>query len=147
MFRSFGFVIAMCLSLVANAYVVDFGVEDPNNFGGTWDNPNATIDKVLQGLEDELGDGLTLSLVAQDVWSGVGATSVILEEIAGYRFNTRFGWYNSNDPLQSQMIFNGADDKNSAPVSVDFGSFLNIGFYIDPNGVELNRIECIPKRI
>lgn len=124
----------------AHAYVVDFGSQDPNDFGGTWDNPNQTIDQVLSGMEDELGNGMTLTLVDQSVWTGVGATSVILEELAGYRNNTTFGWYEAADPTQSNLIFNGPDDKNTAPVVIDFGSLMDVGFYIDPNGISGNRM-------
>lgn len=127
------------LSTAASAYTIDFGSEDVSDFYGTWDNPSQTIDNVLTGLETELG-GLDLTLMGQQTWFGIGATSVILEELAGYRNATTFGWYEVGNESNSTLIFNGADDKNTAEVSVPFFVETNVGFYIDPNGSTTNRM-------
>ncbi len=127
--------LGLLFSFTANAYVVNTnGFE----FGSSWDNPNHNVDTILSGLEDETGSGLTLNMISAQTWSGIGASTIILEELAGYRHNTTFGWYDTatNSPHQ---IFSGADSKGASAV-IDFGSMLDIGFYIDPNGVKNNRM-------
>ncbi|MFT5717120.1 MAG: hypothetical protein ACJAWS_001242 [Oleiphilaceae bacterium] len=127
--------ISLCFSLSANAYVVN-----TNNFqfGSSWDNPNSNVNTILTGLEDETGSGLTLNMISAQTWNGIGVSSIILEELAGYKHNTTFGWYNTatND---SEQIFSGADGKG-ANAAVNFGSLTDIGFYIDPNGITNNRM-------
>jgi len=127
--------VSLFFSLSANAYVVNTnGFE----FGSSWDNPNSNVDAILAGLEDQTSNGLTLNMVSAQTWSGIGASSIILEELAGYKHNTTFGWYNTatND---SQQIFSGTDGKG-ANAKFNFGSQMDIGFYIDPNGVTGNRM-------
>jgi len=126
---------SLLFSFSANAYVVN-----TNNFefGSSWDNPNSNVDAILSGLEDQTSSGLTLNMISAQTWSGIGASSIILEELAGYKHNTTFGWYNTanND---SQQIFSGSDGKGSN-AEIDFGSQMDIGFYIDPNGATDNRM-------
>lgn len=127
--------ISLCFSLSANAYVVN-----TNNFqfGSSWDNPNSNVDTILTNLEDQTANGLTLNRISVQTWNGIGASSIILEELAGYKHNTTFGWYNTatND---SQQIFAGADGIG-ANAEINFGSQMDIGFYIDPNGATNNRM-------
>jgi PEP-CTERM motif/Domain of unknown function (DUF4114) len=130
---------SVLLSSAASAYTIDFGSEDVSDFYGTWDNPSQTIDNVLTGLETELG-GLDLTLMDQQNWFGVGATSVILEELAGYRNNTTFGWYENDNESNSAQIFAGTDNKSTAPLTVSFNGATDVGFYIDPNGITNNRM-------
>ncbi|MFT6122388.1 MAG: hypothetical protein ACJASG_000911 [Oleiphilaceae bacterium] len=127
--------ISLCFSLSANAYVVN---TNDFQFGSSWDNPNSNVNTILTGLEDETGSGLTLNMISAQTWNGIGASSIILEELAGYKHNTTFGWYNTatND---SEQIFSGADGKG-ANAAVNFGSLTDIGFYIDPNGITNNRM-------
>ena len=40
-------------------------------------------------------------------WNGVGAVSIMLEEIAGYKNSTDFGWYNTDHNSISGEIFDG----------------------------------------
>lgn len=125
----------------ANAYVVNTGGLP---LGSSWDCTGCNIDSVLSSMEDAAGTNLTLNLVntgsINETFLGLGATSVILEEMAGYRFNTTFGWYDAGNPLDAQQIFSGADDLNSDPVTITFDSMTEFGFYIDPNGISANRM-------
>jgi hypothetical protein len=127
--------VSLFFSLTANAYVVNTnGFE----FGSSWDSPNSNVDAILTGLEDQTNNGLTLNLISAQTWSGMGVSSIILEELAGYKHNTTFGWYNTATQ-NSQQIFSGSDGKG-ANAEVNFGSQMDIGFYIDPNGVTNNRM-------
>lgn len=127
--------VSLLFSFSANAYVVN---TNGFAFGSSWDNPNANVDAILSGLEDQTGNGLTLNMVSTQTWQGIGASSIILEELAGYQYNTTFGWYNTST-LDSQQIFSGADGKGSN-AQINFGSLMDVGFYIDPNGVTNNRM-------
>jgi len=64
--------------------------------------------------------------------------SVILEELAGYKNNTTFGWYNVNSGSVGQ-IFTGTDG-SGAEKTVVFDDPTSFGFYIDPNGIPSNRM-------
>lgn len=119
----------------ANAYVVN---TNGFAFGSSWDNPSNNVDAVLNNLQDEAGDDLTLNMISAETWSGIGASSVILEELAGYKHNTTFGWYEQGTNNFNQ-IFAGADGKGKSAV-IDFGSMMDIGFYINPNGHSANRM-------
>jgi len=127
----------MSLLLVgsANAYTVN---TNGFSFGSSWDNPNYNVDAVLNSLQDEAGDDLTLNLISTETWTGIGATSLILEELAGYKNNTTFGWYEKGTNNFNQ-IFSGSDSKGKSSV-IDFGSLMDIGFYINPNGQAGNRM-------
>lgn len=127
----------LLLASAAQAYTIN---TSGFTYGSSWDNPSYNVEQVLSGIEDEAGVDLTLTMVDQEVWTGIGATSIILEELAGYRNRTTFGWYEAADPSNSQQIFSGADDKNTPAVTVDFGTEMDIGFYIDPNGRTQNRM-------
>jgi hypothetical protein len=126
---------SLCFSLSANAYVVN---TNDFQFGSSWDNPNSNVDAILTGLEDQTGSGLTLNMISAQTWNGIGASSIILEELAGYKHNTTFGWYNTATNV-SEQIFAGADGIG-ANAEINFGSQMDIGFYIDPNGVTNNRM-------
>jgi len=127
----------MSLLLVgsANAYTVN---TNGFSFGSSWDNPNYNVYAVLNSLQDEAGDDLTLNLISTETWTGIGATSLILEELAGYKNNTTFGWYEKGTNNFNQ-IFSGSDSKGKSSV-IDFGSLMDIGFYINPNGQAGNRM-------
>jgi len=127
--------VSLFFSLSANAYVVN---TNGFAFGSSWDNPNSNVDTILTGLEDQTSNGLTLNMISAQTWSGIGASSIILEELAGYKHNTTFGWYNAATH-DSQQIFSGSDGKG-ANAEVNFGGVMDIGFYIDPNGVTNNRM-------
>ena len=127
--------VSLSFSLSANAYVVNTnGFE----FGSSWDNPNSNVDAILMGLEDQTRNGLTLNLISAQTWNGIGASSIILEELAGYKHNTTFGWYDAST-RDSHQIFSGSDGKG-ANTTVNFGSLTDVGFYIDPNGETSNRM-------
>ena len=134
-------VLGLGLVGTANAYVVNTGGLP---LGSSWDCTGCNIDSVLNSMEDEAGTDLTLNLIntggINETFLGLGATSVILEEIAGYRYNTTFGWYDASNPFDAEQIFSGSDDLNSAPVTITFDSMTEFGFYIDPNGVSGNRM-------
>jgi len=127
--------VSLSFSLSANAYVVN---TNDFEFGSSWDSPNSNVNAILTGLEDQTGTGLTLNMISAQTWSGIGASSIILEELAGYKHNTTFGWYNTATN-SSQQIFSGADGKG-ANAEINFGSLMDIGFYIDPNGITNNRM-------
>ena len=127
--------ISLFFSFSANAYVVN---TNGFSFGSSWDSPNSNVDDILSGLEDQTGNGLTLNMISAQTWDGIGASSIILEELAGYKNNTTFGWYNTSTNV-SQQIFSGSDGKGSN-AEIDFGSQMNVGFYIDSNGQTNNRM-------
>jgi len=112
----------------------------PISLTGTWDNPaNDQFDQVMNNL---FAPGDTLTQVngsggGMETWYGIGAYSIILEEIAGYESNTTFGWYDKNSLAAVQIflgIHSNGDDANTAFSEIHFG------FYIDPNGNSDNRM-------
>lgn len=115
------------------------------NYGTSWDNPSVQVEQVLAGLDSEFSGDVNLTLVNGfnsgdfETWFGDGVVSVILEELAGYKNNTTFGWYDANDNSNNGQIFSGSDDKGTTS-TVDFGSGIDFGFYIDPNGISNNRM-------
>jgi hypothetical protein len=84
----------------------------------------------LAGIDDEVGGDVTATLVDDETWLGLGATSIILEEIAGYRNYNTFGWYDVSNPGGLNEIFSGPDNKDSAPVSINFDTETEFGFYL-----------------
>jgi hypothetical protein len=142
------FMIAVFLSLVffssgVSALNIDFnGATEGNIFGSSYDNPQSTV---IDSLSAIYSDTDTLKLlngegVVDEVesWFAKGATSIILEEIAGYELNTTFGWYDTNSNDLGQ-IFSGIQT-NDAVGTVTFDPARNVGFYIDPNGIAGNRM-------
>ena len=120
---------------------------DHNNssiqYGNSWDSPSVEIEDVLADLDSQFGDA-TLMLVNGidneiEKWLGMGAVSVILEELAGYKNNTTFGWYNADNSSETGLIFEGSAGKDAEAV-VTFDDPMNFGFYIDPNGISENRM-------
>jgi hypothetical protein len=101
----------------------------------TWDNP--ATDK-FEHVLFSLFPTDTLTLVngipgETESWYGKGSHSVILEEIAGYKDNTTFGWYDRSDPSNAHgQIFAGPDSVGAAKNT--FIGERHFGFYIDPNG-------------
>ncbi len=109
----------------------------------TWDN--TATDKFEDVIDRLFGTGYTLDLVnvagggGIETWFGKGAQTVILEEIAGFKNNTSFGWYDKNDPSTIGQIYTGPENSLTAPKSTMFGE-RQFGFYIDPNGISGNRM-------
>ena len=114
------------------------------NYGSSWDSPSVQVEQVLEGLDGEFSGDVNLTLVngfnSGDIesWFGDGVVSIILEELAGYKNNTTFGWYDT-DSSNTGLIFSGSDGKG-ATSTIDFGSEMDFGFYIDPNGIGGNRM-------
>ncbi len=118
------------------------GANPANIFGSSYDNPQSTVINFLQ-TEYTSSDTLTLLNgvgVSNEIesWFADGATSIILEEIAGYARRTTFGWYNT-DTADWGQIFSGTDTDGANDI-VNFGAAINFGFYIDPNGITGNRM-------
>ena len=97
---------------------------------------NGILEADPQVIDDEI-----------EKWFGMGAISIILEEIAGYSNATDFGWYNADTYLPSDthtygQIFEGpvSPGDSLATVSITFDNPTNFGFYIDPNGVSNDRM-------
>ncbi len=141
-----------CLFLLVFAFSVNVNatVIISNGFpyyGNSWDNPSDELEAVLQHLQaDIFGDGtgdIHLNLInypegdAVETWYGMGADSIILEEIAGYADSTTFGYY--SDISGSGTIFYGWES-TGATDSVSFDNLTNFGFYIDPNGITGDRM-------
>lgn len=112
-------------------------------YGESWDDPSMNIEELLA---NQFGPSLELTLVNGidneiEKWFGMGAFSIILEELAGYRNTTDFGWYNADNSTYGQ-IFDGSvnpgDEK--AKASISFSDPTTFGFYIDPNGMADNRM-------
>jgi hypothetical protein len=101
--------------------------------------------QVLHGLSGSISGNLNLTLIngfgASDVesWSGIGVNSIIVEELAGYRDNTTFGWYDTTNTANSGQIFSGAAGPG-ANLNLDFSALTNFGFYINPNGSIADRM-------
>ena len=53
-----------------------------------------------------MGEAL-ISLVGVETWTGWGATSIILEEVAGNRNINTFGWYEVGNHTTLNEIFSG----------------------------------------
>ena len=126
--------------LHAGAVTISYAPGFPISLTGTWDNPaNDQFDQVMNNL---FAPGDTLTQVngsggGMETWYGIGAYSIILEEIAGYESNTTFGWYDKNSSTAVQ-IFQGAHSNGNDANTVF--SERHFGFYIDPNGNSDNRM-------
>lgn len=105
--------------------------------GTSWDSPSITIIDWLgsNGYDATPVNGEEDSEI--ETWLGMGATTIILEELAGYRENTTFGYYLSGGTAEE--IFAGSDSLN-ATKTLSFDTATTFGFYIDPNGVTGNRM-------
>lgn len=133
------------LPLSANADII---IQNPHGstigYGTSWDTPPLNLEQVLAGL-DLNGDGdIHLTVVngfvgETESWFGSGAVSVILEEIAGYADATTFGWYNTANIASYGQLFAGSDS-TGAEASVVFNPAIEFGFYIDPNGIQGDRM-------
>lgn len=111
-------------------------------YGDSWDDPSDEVEAVLMRLQDEIypsstGD-VNLTLLDTETWVGFGVQSIILEELAGYKNNTTFGWYDTSD-LSSTQIFDGSDS-DGTEATVTFSTETDFGFYIDPNGISGDRM-------
>ena len=118
-------------------------------YGDSWDNPSVNIEDVL---EDQFGPSVILTLVNGidneiEKWFGMGANSIILEELAGFRDTTDFGWYNADTYSSSNsstygQIFDGSvsPGETEATASISFSEPTNFGFYLDPGGFAGNRM-------
>lgn len=132
------------MSSVHAAVIVNHNGSDID-YGTSWDDPSVEVETVLESLDSEFDGDVTLTLVNgfgnDDIesWFGTGVTSIILEELAGYKNNTTFGWYDSTNPSDTGEIFSGSDGVGTS-LEVNFNSPLNFGFYIDPNGIDDNRM-------
>jgi hypothetical protein len=128
--------------LRSSAVTINYTAGFPINLSGTWDNPlTDQFDQVMDRIFNS-GDTLTQvngSAGETETWYGNGAHSVILEEIAGYENNTTFGWYDKNDYQSTwEQIFQGIDSPED-DANTTFG-IRDFGFYIDPNGIQGNRM-------
>ncbi|MCP3929294.1 MAG: DUF4114 domain-containing protein [Bacteroidetes bacterium] len=141
------FVLFFSIASVTYAYTIDHN-SSTINYGTSWDNPPNSIESILAGF----GDSTTLTLVNGisdeiEKWYGMGAVTIMLEEIAGYENRTDFGWYNADtynsaDASTYGQIFDGpvSPGDSAATTSISFSDPTNFGFYIDPNGVAGNRM-------
>jgi hypothetical protein len=137
--------LCLLLPMAAGAITIDYGGSSvPIVTNNTWDSaPGDYFPNVIEGLvtSGHLNAGDTLKLLngfgtgEVESWYGVGATTVILEEIAGFKDNTTFGWYDIEglDNSTFGQIYAGLDSTGTAPKTTSFGP-MNFGFYIDPNG-------------
>lgn len=141
---SLGFILGL-LPLGASAGII---INDHSysgiNYGSSWDNPSLNLNQVLSSLDTD-GDGdIHLTLIngfdsGVESWSGIGTTTAIIQEIAGFSSNTTFGWYNAANPSEFSQLFSGPDGAG-ATASVSFDDIVHFGFYIDPNGVASDRL-------
>lgn len=140
-------------SMTANANAVTIEHNGSSiSYGTSWDSPPVTVENVLSNLDSVFGGQTTLTLVngiAGEIekWHGMGAVTIMLEEIAGYENRTDFGWYNADtydygDIGSFGQIFDGPVSPGDvlATASISFDSPTNFGFYIDPNGIAGNRM-------
>lgn len=124
--------LAALVAAPAHAYVIDTSLmDDKPELASTWDQSTDTLGNVLSGIDEEVdGAEATATLVDTETWSGWGATSIILEEIAGYRDYNTFGWYDLNDSQSLNEIFSGTDNKNTDAVTINFTEETDFGFYM-----------------
>ena len=144
-------VIVSCLILFlfqplsASAVNIIYGGSDVLiNTGSTWDNDPADLFENVLG--DLFSSSDTLTLVngftsgEVETWFGGGANTKILIEIAGYKDRTTFGWYDQGNPTtEFGQIYYGGDSSSTPPRFTPIGE-RQFGFYIDPNGVDDNRM-------
>lgn len=137
---------ASASSSMATVYINSNGF----SYGNSWDNPSVEVEAVLASIQQSIYGSATgdihLNIINYgnasnivDTWTGIGVQSIILEELAGYKNNTTFGWYDANNASISNQIFKGSDGKG-ATSTINFSSETDFGFYIDPNGVTGNRM-------
>ena len=135
----------LLLPFVASATVIIDRNGSSISYGISWDSPPMQVEQVLTGLDSEFSGDVNLTLVNGfgssdiDSWFGSGVVSIILEELAGYKNNTTFGWYDTNDLINSGQIFSGSNSMGASS-TVNFGGVMDFGFYIDPNGSTSNRM-------
>jgi len=136
----------------SNGLIINYS---PATFGNnSFDTPQSTIIDRLQGEHVDYLHGLygvdaQLTLVNNvngaalsssiETWFSDAVTSVLIEELAGYKNKTTFGWYNTADRSESEQIYSGPDNATLSRTT-PLPSLMNFGFYIDPNGVEENRM-------
>ncbi len=140
-----GFFTAAVL-LTTNSYAAHInynGVYKSSIFGNSYDNQKPTL---INFLNSEYDDSYTLKLLNGngvdnqiESWFANGATSVILEEIAGYAGSNTLGWYNTTNISEAGEIFAGANKRGDKATNL-FNAVKIFGFYFDPNGNINNRM-------
>ena len=137
-----GLIVLLLFPLNAGSVTINYsGPGFPIDTTDTWDNP--ATDKFEDVISSLFPGADILTQVnglsgETETWYGNGASTIILEEIAGYANNTTFGWYDSSNPAEWGQIFEGSDsngDSENTPFSKK-----HFGFYIDPNGDSNNRM-------
>ncbi len=97
-----GAILLLLFPLNVGSVTIDYNSSSvPIDTTVTWDNP--ATDKFEQVISSLFPPGDTLTLVngifdETETWYGVGAYTLILEEIAGYENNTTCGWYDRSNP-------------------------------------------------
>lgn len=144
-------ILALAICPNAGAITIDRNGSEIG-YGDSWDYPSVNVENVLNNLSAEFGENATLTLVNGisneiESWFGMGAVTIMLEEIAGYENCTDFGWYNSDtyslaDTDSFGQIFDGpvSPGDELATASITFDDPTHFGFYIDPNGNDANRM-------
>jgi len=126
--------LAMSASAVLAIPVVDInGTTFIKPSSSSSDGPPNKINIVDYILTGRLGDGdhtYTLVNGTTDTWFANGATSIIIDEIAGYRNTNTFGYYTmgTGSPIQHQL-FNGPNG-NGATNSFTLSPAAEFGFYL-----------------
>lgn len=133
-------VLSLGLAGAANAgYVVD----DYATLFPTLTNDNsydgASLENVLADI-DTGGSTVGLTYVGLESWMGIGATSILLEEVAGYSEANTFGWYDASSATtdeakaSSELIFDGPVSGISGPAYITFTDPTDFGFYLGRDG-------------
>jgi len=120
------------------------------SYGSSWDGEPSPGDienvlststyanSLLENIYTSVLD-LKLQRVNRQTWTGLGVTTTLLAEYAGYAPNNAVGWYDTSSPADTGLIYPGG---SSAPEEVDtlFSGQKTFGFYLDPNGDPANRM-------
>lgn len=130
------------LGAVNAAIIVNDHSYSSIDYGTSWDTPPQNLDQVLSALTPS--DDIHLTLIngfvdGTESWFGTGAFTTIIEEIAAYANATTFGWYDVANPSNYGVLFSGLDGPGASATAA-FDDVVHFGFFIDPNGVQGDRL-------
>ncbi|MFA5156285.1 MAG: PEP-CTERM sorting domain-containing protein [Candidatus Omnitrophota bacterium] len=127
------------LSQIAFASFSGTPISLNGNYGASWDHSelwsvlsSAGYTALAQDVYNDvsgLGTSGSYGVYKDTLWQAAhGYSAEIIAEVAGYKNNNRFGWY---DGQLSTEIFSGPD---SISASANFNNANSLGFWIDANG-------------
>ena len=126
------------LSQVAFASFIGTAISLQGNYGKSWDNYelwSVLSDSGYTALAQDvykdvygLAPSGSYHVYKDTFWQAHSYSAELIAEVAGYKNNNRFGWYDENG---SGEIFNGPDSNGA---TANFYNTNELGFWIDANG-------------